>query len=69
MRGLVRKSGQYCLTSRVKEYEVHVGADDKPPPPPHRLLRLNIKPVINTRCSSLRRSINTNCLSSLKFLH
>lgn len=63
---MVRRRGQHCLTSRAKEYEVHVGADDKPPP--HRLLRLNIKPMINTSCSSLRCSVNKHCLLSLKVL-
>lgn len=51
-----------------EEYEVHVGAVDKPPPPPspHRLLRLNIKAVIYTSCSSLCLNVNKHSLSSFK---
>lgn len=55
------------IQRKKEEYEVHVVAEDKPPPPPY-LLRLNIKPLINTSCSSLRCSVNKYCLSSLKVL-
>lgn len=63
------EEGPTVLTSRAKEeYEVHVGAESKPPPPPHCLLRLNIKPMINTSCSFLRRSVNKHCRPSLKVM-
>lgn len=70
MKGGDEERGQQppTLKKKEKECEVHVGAEDKPSPPPHRLLRLNIKPMINTSCSFLRFRVNKNSLSSLTVL-
>lgn len=70
MKGGGEERGQQppTLKKKEKECEVHVGAEDKPSPPPHRLLRLNIKPMINTSCSFLRFRVNKNSLSSLTVL-